>query len=74
MKLRTHLLFLATATLLPMIVLAVLGAGFFAQRERKVFQRGATERTLALLNGSRRRAERLYNRAGGAIHAPPYRQ
>ncbi len=49
MKLRSHLLFLATATLLPMIVLAVLGAGFFAQREREVFQRGATERTRALL-------------------------
>jgi PAS domain S-box-containing protein len=48
-KLRSHLLLLGAATLLPMIALAVLAATLFIQREREVFQRGATDRIRALV-------------------------
>ena len=49
MKLRSHLLVLTFGTLLPMIAFAVIAAVLFSQKERSTFQRGATERTLALL-------------------------
>src|SRR5512145_2310989 len=47
--LRSHLLVLTLVTLLPMIAFAVVASALFARRERATFQRGATERTLALL-------------------------
>jgi PAS domain S-box-containing protein len=47
--LRWHLVVLTLVTLLPMIVFAVVASALFARRERATFQRGATERTLALL-------------------------
>jgi PAS domain S-box-containing protein len=47
--LRSHLLALTLATLLPMIAFAVVASVLFAQRERATFERGARERTLALL-------------------------
>jgi len=49
MKLRSHLLVLTVSTLLPMILFAVVVAVLFAWRESDAFQRGATERTRALL-------------------------
>jgi sensor domain CHASE-containing protein len=49
MKLRPHLLVLRLGTLLPMFVFAVVACVLFARRARSTFQRGATERTLALL-------------------------
>ena len=49
MKLRSHLLLLIVATLLPMIVFAAAASLIFAKRERATFERGARERTLALL-------------------------
>ena len=49
MKLRAHLLVLALVTLLPTIAFAVIVSVLFGQRERATFERGATERTLALL-------------------------
>ncbi len=48
MKLRTHLLVLTLVTLLPTIAFAVIVSVLFGQRERATFERGATERTLAL--------------------------
>jgi PAS domain S-box-containing protein len=47
--LRSHLVVLTLVTLLPMIAFAVVASALFARRERATFQRGATERTLALL-------------------------
>lgn len=47
--LRSHLVVLTLVTLLPMIVFAVAASALFARRERATFQRGATERTLAVL-------------------------
>jgi PAS domain S-box-containing protein len=47
--LRSHLVVLTLVTLLPMIAFAVIASALFARRERATFQRGATERTLALL-------------------------
>ena len=49
LKLRGHLLILTLATLLPMIVSALVAAVLLAQREASTFQRGAQERTLAVL-------------------------
>ncbi len=46
---RSHLVTLTLITLLPMIAFAVVASVLFAQRERATFQRGASERTLALL-------------------------
>jgi PAS domain S-box-containing protein len=47
--LRSHLVRLTLATLLPVIALAVLGAVLLAQQARETFERGARERTLALI-------------------------
>ncbi|HVS66510.1 MAG TPA: ATP-binding protein [Thermoanaerobaculia bacterium] len=49
MRLRSHLLTLTLGTLLPMVILGVIATGLIAERERALFQRGATERMLALL-------------------------
>jgi PAS domain S-box-containing protein len=49
MTLRGHLLVLTLVTLLPVIAFAVIASVLFAQRERAVFQRAATERTRALV-------------------------
>ena len=49
LKLRSHLVFLTAGTLLPIIIITVVIAVFLARREQETFQRGATERTLALL-------------------------
>ncbi|HSE84952.1 MAG TPA: PAS domain S-box protein [Candidatus Binatia bacterium] len=48
-KLRVQLVLLTAATLLPIIIFTVVIAVFLARREQETFQRGATERTLALL-------------------------
>ncbi|MBA2724008.1 MAG: PAS domain S-box protein, partial [Methylibium sp.] len=45
----THLVRLTLATLLPVIALAVLGALLFAQHAKQTFERGARDRTLALV-------------------------
>ena len=49
MKLRTHLLFLALATLLPVLLFAVYVASQLVERERDTFRRGAADRTRAIL-------------------------
>jgi len=49
MKLRTHLLFLALATLLPVLVFAAYVATQLVERERDTFRRGAADRTRAIL-------------------------
>lgn len=49
MKLRSHLLVLTLGTLLPMVVFALIALGLLAERERALLERGAKERTLALL-------------------------
>ncbi|HET7669144.1 MAG TPA: hypothetical protein VFK84_01945, partial [Burkholderiales bacterium] len=49
MKLRSHLLVLIAATLLPMAIFAVGGALLLAEREREAFHRGASERVRALM-------------------------
>ncbi|HEX6296521.1 MAG TPA: ATP-binding protein [Burkholderiales bacterium] len=49
MKLRSHLLVLTLGTLLPMVVFALIALGLLAERERALFERGAKERTLAVL-------------------------
>ncbi|HSF58204.1 MAG TPA: PAS domain-containing protein [Candidatus Binatia bacterium] len=49
LKLRVHLIVLTAATLLPIIIFTVVIAMFLARREQETFQRGASERTLALL-------------------------
>lgn len=49
MRIRSHLLILTLATLLPMIASAVIAAVLLAQREKTTFRRGAEERTLAVL-------------------------
>jgi sensor domain CHASE-containing protein len=49
LKLRSHLLALTAGALLPMIAFTVVIAVFLARREQATFQRGAIERTLALL-------------------------
>jgi PAS domain S-box-containing protein len=49
LKLRSHLLFLTAGTVLPIIGFTVVVAVFLARREQATFERGATERTLALL-------------------------
>ena len=49
MKLRSHLLVLTLGTLLPMLVFALIALGLLAERERALFERGAKERTLAVL-------------------------
>ena len=49
MKLRTHLLFLALATLLPVVLFAVYVAAQLVERERDTFRRGAADRTRAIL-------------------------
>ena len=48
-KLRAQLVLLTVATLLPIVILTVVIAVFLARREQETLQRGATERTLALL-------------------------
>jgi len=49
MKLRSHLLIVSLATLLPMALFAVAGGLVLAKREREAFQRGAIERVRALM-------------------------
>jgi signal transduction histidine kinase len=49
MKLRSHVQVLAVGTLLPMIVFAFVGAMWLTERERDIFERGATERVRAVL-------------------------
>ena len=49
MTLRSHLLVLIAATLMPMLAFAVVAAVLFVRYQSATFQRGATERTLALL-------------------------
>ncbi|MBI3635664.1 MAG: PAS domain S-box protein [Candidatus Rokubacteria bacterium] len=49
MKLRAHLLILTVGTLVPMIDFAVVASAFLARRDQATFQRGAMERTFALL-------------------------
>ncbi|HUQ73224.1 MAG TPA: ATP-binding protein [Burkholderiales bacterium] len=49
MKLRSHLIVLIAATLLPMALFAIGGAYLLAERERSAFQRGASERVRALM-------------------------
>jgi signal transduction histidine kinase/CheY-like chemotaxis protein len=49
MRLRSHLLLLILATLFPLVVFGVTATVLVAQREKALFRRGATERTLALL-------------------------
>ena len=49
MKLRTHLLFLALATLLPVLLFAVYVSYQLVERERDTFRRGAADRTRAIL-------------------------
>jgi PAS domain S-box-containing protein len=49
MKLRSHLFRLIVGTLLPMIACAAVGSWVFARYQRATFERGATERTLALV-------------------------
>ena len=46
--LRSHLRLLTVATLLPVVVFALVAAVLLAQREKAVFERGARERVLAL--------------------------
>ena len=48
-RLRVQLVLLTAGTLLPIIILTVLIAVFLARREQETFERGATERTLALM-------------------------
>ena len=48
-SLRAHLLLLTLGTLLPMVLIGLGGAALIAQRERAIFERGATERTRAVL-------------------------
>ena len=47
--LRVQLVLLTAATLLPIIIFTVVIAVYLARREQETFQRGATERTLALM-------------------------
>jgi len=49
MKLRSHLLLLTVSALLPMVLFALVVTVVLARREAAVFERGATERTRALL-------------------------
>src|SRR5689334_2385864 len=49
MKLRSHLLVVSLATLVPMALFAVAGGLVLAKREREAFQRGAIERVRALM-------------------------
>jgi hypothetical protein len=49
LKLRSHLVLLTAGTLLPIIGFTVVVAVFLARREQATFERGATERTRALL-------------------------
>jgi PAS domain S-box-containing protein len=49
MRLRTYLLYLTLATLLPVVVFAGIVGYFLVQEQRDTFRRGAEERTLALL-------------------------
>ena len=49
LTLRSHLILLTAGTLVPIIIFTVVIAVFLARREQETFQRGATERTLALL-------------------------
>jgi len=48
-KLRSHLLVVSLATLLPMALFAVAGGLLLAKREREAFERGAIERVRALM-------------------------
>jgi len=49
MKLRSHLLVVSLATLVPMALFAVAGGLMLAKRERQAFERGAIERVRALM-------------------------
>jgi len=49
LSLRTHLLFVVGVAFLPLLLFSVVMVALFAQEERALFQRGAKERTLALL-------------------------
>jgi signal transduction histidine kinase/CheY-like chemotaxis protein len=50
LSLRAHLLVLTLGTLLPMLALVVVATAIVAERERALIQRGAVERTRALLS------------------------
>jgi signal transduction histidine kinase len=49
MKLRSHLLVLALATLVPVVAFAIYVSALLVERERDTFQRGAADRTRAIL-------------------------
>jgi signal transduction histidine kinase len=49
MKLRSHLLFLALATLLPVLAFALYVSSLLVERERETFRRGAADQTRAIL-------------------------
>src|SRR5690242_10518601 len=49
MRLRTHLLLLLLAALLPVAIFAVVTGHLLAQEQQETFRRGAEDRTLALL-------------------------
>ena len=49
MKIRSHLFVLIIGTLLPLMAFATITTIFLAERERTTLQRGATDRTLALI-------------------------
>jgi PAS domain S-box-containing protein len=49
MKLRSHLYLLALCTLFPLIAFAIIVSLLFADREQETFERGAKQRTRALL-------------------------
>jgi PAS domain S-box-containing protein len=49
MRLRSHVFILVAATLAPVLVFAAIGSVLFVRYERETFQRGAMERTLALV-------------------------
>ena len=50
MKLRSHLLVVTLATLVPMALFAIGGAYLLAERERDAFRRGAIERARAVMS------------------------
>ncbi len=49
LSLRTHLLLVVLAAMVPLLVFFVVSVALIARDERATFQRGATERTLALV-------------------------
>jgi hypothetical protein len=49
MKLRSHLLVLVAAAVLPVVAFGAIASFFFVRYERATFEHGATARTLALV-------------------------